>query len=270
MPERIGGLLLAEGIAPMQGLATCLDAIRAAATIGAGYTRDVAAVAPTPPLLDRPARTLDEWQGKCELAAAGVGVPEGRLVTAADAVPYADKLGYPVVVKAVSATLAHKTEAGAVALDLGGPDAVRGAVDRMAPLSERFLVERMVADTVAELIVGVQRSPQFGLALTVGAGGVLVELVQDAATLLLPVSPADIRSALASLRTWRLLTGYRGGPRGDVGAVVAAVAAVARYATGHADRLVELDVNPLLVRPEGHGVLAADVLIRSTVEDDDG
>jgi acyl-CoA synthetase (NDP forming) len=269
LPERVGSRLLAAGIAPMQDLATCLDTIRAAATVGAGYAREVAAVAPTPPLLDRPVRTLDEWQGKCALAAAGVPVPEGRLVTAGEAVSYADKLGYPVVVKAVSATLAHKTEAGGVALDLTGPDEVRAAVDRMAPLSERFLVERMVRDTVAELIVGVQRAPQFGLALTVGAGGVLVELVRDAATLLLPVSRAGIRSALASLRSWRLLTGYRGRPAGDVDAVVTAVTAVARYATGHAERLLELDVNPLLVRPAGQGVLAADVLIRSIVEDDD-
>jgi acyl-CoA synthetase (NDP forming) len=269
LPERFGSRLLAEGIAPMQGLVTCLDTIRLAATIGAGSARDVAPVAPTPPLVDAAARTLDEWQGKCALAAAGVPVPEGRLVTAAEAVPYADKLGYPVVVKAVAAALTHKTEAGGVALDLTGPEQVRAAVDRMSPLAGQFLVERMARDTVAELIVGVQRDPQFGLALTLGAGGVLVELVQDAVTLLLPASRADIRAALASLRSWRLLTGYRGAPPGDVDAAVEAVAAVARYATDRADRLLELDVNPLLVLPDGHGVLAADVLIRSTEDGDD-
>jgi acetyl-CoA synthetase len=250
----------------MQGLATCLDTVRAAVAVGAAQARDVVAVAPIPALVGgagRTSRSLDEWQGKCALAAAGVPVPEGRLVTAAEAVPYADKLGYPVVVKAVSAALAHKTEAGGVALDLAGPDEVRAAVERMAALAPNFLVERMAPDTVAELIVGVQRDPQFGLALTLGAGGVLVELVQDVVTLLLPTSRDEIRAALASLRAWRLLTGYRGRPRGDVDAAVDAVAAVARYAADRADRLLELDVNPLLVLPEGHGVLAVDVLIRS-------
>src|SRR5439155_9900565 len=156
-------------------------------------------------------------------AKAGVPVPEGRLGTAADAAAYADKLGYPVVVKAVSAGLAHKTEAGGIALDLAGPDEVHAAAQRMAHLAERFLVERMARDVVAELIVGVRRDPQFGLALTLGAGGVLVELVHDAVTLLLPASREDVRAALASLRTWPLLTGYRGRPHGDVDATVEAV-----------------------------------------------
>ena len=273
LPERIGARLLAEGIAPMQGIASCLDAIRSAATIGAAYARDVVAVAAAPRLVDRPARTLDEWEGKRALAAAGVPVPEGRLVSAGEATAYADKLGYPVVVKVVSAALSHKTEAGAVALDLAGPDDVDAAVQRMASLAEMtdagegneavFLVERMAIDTVAELIIGVRRDPQFGLALTLGAGGVLVELVRDVVTLLLPASREEIRAALASLRSWRLLTGYRGRARGDVDAAVDAAAAVARYAADRADRLEELDVNPLLVLPEGHGVLAVDVLIRT-------
>jgi acyl-CoA synthetase (NDP forming) len=261
LPERVGARLLAEGIAPMQGLVTCLDAVRAAATIGAAYSREVAALPPVPSIVEG-ARTLDEWQGKRTLAAIGVPVPEGRLVTAGEAVPCADKLGYPVVVKAVSATLAHKTEAGAVALNLAGPDEVAAAVARMADLAPRFLVERMARDAVAELIVGVCHDPQFGPALTIGSGGVLVELVHDTVTLLLPVTRAEIRDALATLRAWHLLTGYRGRPRGDIDAVVEAVAAIARYAGSRADTLHELDVNPLLVLAQGHGVLAADVLIR--------
>jgi acetyl-CoA synthetase len=270
LPERIGARLLAEGIAPMQGMAECLDSIRAAATIGAAHARDVAALANLPPLVDAPVRTVDEWEGKRALAAAGVPVPEGRLVTAGEAAAYADKLGYPVVVKAVSAALAHKTEAGAVALGLAGPDEVQAAVERMAGLAEQFLVERMATDVVAEMIVGVRRDPQFGLALTVGAGGVLVELVHDVATVLLPATRGDILDALASLRIWRLLTGYRGRPRGDIEAAVDAAAAIARYATDRADRLDELDVNPLLVLPEGRGVLAVDVLIRMAGDVVDG
>jgi acetyl-CoA synthetase len=263
LPERIGARLLAEGIAPMQGLVECLDAIHAAATIGAAHGREVTALAAVVPSVGSPARTLNEWEGKQALAAAGVPVPEGRLVPAGDAAAYADKLGYPVAVKAVSAALSHKTEAGAVALGLASPDEVHAAVERMAGLSGQFLVERMAGDAVAELIVGVRRDAQFGLALTIGAGGVLVELVHDVVTLLLPASREEIRAALASLRTWRLLTGYRGGRGGDVEAAVTAAAAIARYAIDRAERLEELEVNPLLVLPEGQGVLAVDVLIRT-------
>jgi acetyl-CoA synthetase len=119
----------------------------------------------------------------------------------------------------------------------------------------------MAADVVAEIIVGVSCDAQFGLALTLGAGGILVELLQDTATLLLPVSRADIHAALQGLKTWPLLNGYRGKAVGDVAALVDAVAAIATYAQAHADSLLELDVNPLLVLPQGQGVVAVDALI---------
>jgi acetyl-CoA synthetase len=182
-------------------------------------------------------------------------------VGAAHAADAAQRLGYPAVVKAVSDTLAHKTEAGGVKLNLKSADAVQAAVAGMAHLTSEFLIEKMATDVVAEIIVGISRDAQFGLALTLGAGGILVELLQDSCTLLLPVSPADIRSALHSLKTWPLLAGYRGQAGGDVEALVAAISAVAAYAEAHAERLLELDVNPILVLPQGQGVVAVDALI---------
>jgi acetyl-CoA synthetase len=170
-------------------------------------------------------------------------------------------LGFPVVVKAVSDTLAHKTEVGGVKLNLKNAGEVQAAVAAMAHLSDRFLVEQMAADGVAEIIVGITRDAQFGLALTLGAGGILVELLQDTATLLLPVSRGDIQGALQVLKTWPLLCGYRGKPRGDVEALVDAIAAIAAFAEAHAGCLRELDVNPILVLPAGCGVLAVDALI---------
>jgi acetyl-CoA synthetase len=131
----------------------------------------------------------------------------------------------------------------------------------MAHLSDTFLIEQMASDVVAEIIVGVSRDAQFGLALTLGAGGILVELLQDTATLLLPLSRADIHAALQGLKTWPLLKGYRGKAPGDVDALVDAVSAIAAYAQAHADSLLELDVNPILVLPQGQGVLAVDAMI---------
>jgi hypothetical protein len=118
----------------------------------------------------------------------------------------------------------------------------------------------MIGGAVAELIVGVTRGAPFGPALTIGAGGVLVELLDDSATLLLPATRADIARALRSLRCFPLLDGYRGRPGGDVEATVDAILAVARYAEANARSLVELDVNPLLVLPSG--AVAVDALIR--------
>jgi acyl-CoA synthetase (NDP forming) len=122
-----------------------------------------------------------------------------------------------------------------------------------------FLVEAMVGGAVAELLVGVTRDPAHGLALTIGAGGTLAELLDDTATLLLPVARAEVRAALGGLRVARLLAGHRGRPPADIDAVLDAVLAVAAFAGAEDARLEELDVNPLLATPAG--AVAADALV---------
>ncbi|MDH4478741.1 MAG: acetate--CoA ligase family protein [Rhodoferax sp.] len=262
LPEVHAQALMARGIAPMHGLPDCLDAIAHAAQLGAA-TQAQAGLIPLLPVQALQAgtpRTLDEAASKRALAAFGLPVPQGQVVAAAQVVQAAEALGYPVVLKAVSDQLAHKTEAGAVHLNLTNAAQVQAALNRMAGLSERFLVEQMASNVVAEVIVGVQRDAQFGLSLTVGAGGVLVELLQDARTLLFPVQRHDVHAALQTLKVWPLLRGFRGRPGSDLTALVDAVMAVADYAQANAHCLLELDVNPVLVMPDG--VLAVDALIR--------
>jgi acetyl-CoA synthetase len=269
LPEKVASQLLARGIAPMQGLADCLDAISHAADIGAAQHR-AATITPLQapvPLTLAGARLLDEASAKQALARFGVPVPVGQVLGRAQVLPYAAALGYPVVLKALAPGLAHKTEAGAVRLNLQNDAELDAALDAMAPLSEQFLVEQMVRGALAELLVGVQRDPQFGLTLTLGAGGVFVELLRDSVTLLLPVTRVDLLQALQTLQMWPMVTGYRGRAHGDVEALLDAVQATVAYATAHADRLLELDVNPLLVLPVGRGVLAVDVLIRLADEE---
>lgn len=216
------------------------------------------------------AYTLDEVQSKSAVAAFGLQVPHGRVVdNAREAARAARELGYPVAVKAVSAHISHKTEAGAVVLGCEDEAAVCNAVEVIARSTgatagapARFLVERMVESPVAELIVGVTRDAQFGPVLLVGSGGVLVEMLQDSRTLLLPVRREDVSEAIASLKTSALLDGFRGRPAGDREAAVEAVLAVGRFAEAHADTLLELDINPLMVLARGRGAVAADALIR--------
>ena len=284
LPEDYAKALMAQGIAPMHGIPDCLDAIAHAVRIGAARARTAhlqpladlvslswpgsdappghAHTASNPSAGAAPSHTLDEAAGKRALAAFGLPVPHGKVLSAAEAAGFADSLGYPVVVKAVSAQLAHKTEAGGVQLNVQNAAGVRAAVANMSALSDRFLVEQMAAQVVAEIIVGVQRDAQFGLSLTVGAGGILVELLQDAQTLLFPVARGEVLQALQSLKVWPLLAGFRGKAPGDVEALVDAVLAIAAFAQANATTLLELDVNPVLVLPAGRGVLAVDVLIR--------
>jgi acetyl-CoA synthetase len=166
-----------------------------------------------------------------------------------------------VVLKASNAALAHKTEAGGVALNLKSRREVARAARRMAGLGGEVLVEQMVQGVVCELIVGIKADAQFGLALIIGAGGVHTELWRDSVTLLLPVDRADIASALSRLHISKLIDGFRGA-KGDREAAIAAIEAVARFAADHASSLEELDVNPLLVLATGKGAVAADALVR--------
>ena len=204
-------------------------------------------------------KLLTEHEGKQRLAQSGLTVPEGVVCKIADAAKIAAKLGFPVVVKTSSATIAHKTEAGGVALNLKSEAEVQQTANRMAALGPDVLVEKMVQGAMAELIIGVTRDPQFGLALVVGAGGIFTELMKDSATLLLPTTRSEITHALQGLRIWKLVQGYRG-KKGDTEAVIKAVEAVAAFAAAHETTLEELDINPLFVLPQG--CVAADALIR--------
>jgi acyl-CoA synthetase (NDP forming) len=261
LPEARAAELLAAGLVPLLGLDDALAAIEAAADLGAFRPASPPAAGTAPS--GRP-RLLEEGAAKQALAAHGLPVPAGRTVhTAAEAVAAAEALGWPVVLKSVG--LAHKTEHGAVRLGLRDPAALRAAAAELAPLGTALLVEQMVTDGVAEVIVGVARDPALGPYLVLGAGGVLAELAADRAILMLPASAEAIRESLDGLRVGALLRGHRGRPPGDLAALVRAVAAVQDYAMGNLPRLIELDVNPIIVRPRG--VVAVDALIRLTEED---
>jgi acyl-CoA synthetase (NDP forming) len=234
------------------------------------FRRGESALVPIcPQALEGEGQVLDEWQSKQALRGFGLPVPSGVLSAVDDALSAAVGLGYPVVVKAVSAQLPHKTEAGAVALNLADASALKHALVQMrqrildyAPgvAFDRVIVERMLPPPVAELIVGIKRENGFALALVIGAGGVLVELLKDSRSLLLPTNPEAIRAGLLSLRSAPLLLGFRGREMADLDALVAAISAVADYACENAERLLELDVNPLLVGAKGS--VAVDALIR--------
>ncbi len=275
-PPEHAARMAAVGIAPLQGLTEGVAALGAAMWYGTTRQRvlDSDGLAALPVLhvggaSTRESRLHDEWDSKQLLKTYGLSVPASELTTPALAPEAAQRLGFPVCVKVVSEQLPHKTEAGAVALKLDSPEAVAQAVERMtksvaqyAPevQVERILVERMASAPLLELIVGVKREADFGLALVIGSGGVLVELIRDTVTMLLPVREEDVRTALLSLKLGPLLQGYRGTQQADIDAVVRNIMAVARFAQEHAATLVELDVNPLLVHAQG--ATAVDALVR--------
>ncbi len=274
LPAHARERLHAQGVAALQGVE---DGLAAWGRI-AGYQRnrqallalgESALVPLCPHALEGEGRLLNEWDSKQALKAFGLPTPNGVLSTPDKALKDAETLGYPLVLKAVSAQLPHKTEAGAVALNLKDGAALSAALEKMrasiaayAPgvVFDQLLLEPMAKPPLAELIVGIKRENDFGLALVIGAGGILVELLKDSRSLLLPTTDGAIRNALLSLRSAPLLQGFRGREPADLDALVTAIRAVADYACENAGHLLELDVNPLLVGAQG--TTAVDALIR--------
>ena len=264
MPLDLAAELSVHGVSPMMGLDDALTAFEAAANIGRNWARSDAPVEMQAPAVTGSGETvLSEYGAKQLLKAHGLSVPDGIVCKAGEAVKAAATLGYPVTLKVSSAAIAHKTEAGGVALNLKDAAEVEAAALRMGKLAPDVLVERMVTGAVAELIIGLTSDPQFGTALVIGAGGIFTELLQDSVTLILPTARPEIERALKTLKVWKLVEGFRN-KSGDQDAVIRAVEAVAAFAAAHRGRIEELDVNPLLVLP--HGAVAVDALIRMRTE----
>ena len=202
------------------------------------------------------AAALSEHEAKRRLGAAGVAVPAGVVVPAGRAAGAAAEIGYPVVAKTTG--LAHKTEAAGVAVGLDSPEEVAAAASRLAGDDGTVLVESCITGTVTEMLVSVRSAPPIGMLLTLGAGGTLTELLDDTASLLLPVSADDVRGALRRLRVWPMLAGHRGRPPAAVDAVVETVSALGALVRD--DRsIIEVEINPLVVTPQA--AVAADALM---------
>ena len=269
LPETISARIrrrcLEGGVIPLQGQREALEALALAGAIGRRLAFRIRACSLQKSRAgtdSRAAYSLSEHEGKAALKEFGVTIPRGELASPASAAERAADLGFPVVIKAVGAHLEHKTEVGGVVLNVRNAAEARTAAGRLSALSDSLLVEEMTTDGVAEILIGIIVDPQFGQVLVLGAGGVLTELWSDSITLLPPWTRESVHAALRALKVGKLLGGYRGKPAGDVEALIDTVLNVTRFAAANLATLVELDVNPVIVRPKGSGAVAVDVMIR--------
>lgn len=257
LPEDQASVMMRRGILPLLGIEEALLATKAAAFAGQATAGDVQLV----PAARGAVKSWDEVRAKSALAEQGVPVPDAFVCRDVEtAVTAAARFG-TVAMKAVNAALAHKTEAGAVVLNLRSESEVRSAYARLNQMAGAVLVERMVENPVAELIVGLRRDPVFGLHLLIGAGGLMAEMLKDTAILMLPAGRPEIEAALSGLKIYPLLRGWRGRPAADLPATLDAIEAIQAFGLANAARLEELEVNPLMVCEAGQGAFAADALV---------
>ncbi len=184
------------------------------------------------------------------------------VATSSQAVAAARRMGYPVALKGISSQASHKTEAGLVDLNLANENQVEKAASRLLaqtgklPL-EGLLVQEMVRGGV-ELLVGISHAPQFGPMVMIGSGGVFVELLEDVALAVPPLTHAQALALIAQIRAANLLRGYRGQPVCDIAALVDLLVNLSRLARDLSGRLRGLDLNPVMVLPAGQGVKVVD------------
>ncbi|KAB7616022.1 acetate--CoA ligase family protein [Amylibacter sp. SFDW26] len=253
LPETIAKDLIEKGIVPLCGLDEALRAIEAAAFCGRKRKQIDPVLLPVEP---HNVKMITEYYAKAALKAHDVRVPKAQSADDVGIVgAIAEQIGFPVVLKGQG--IAHKSEAGAIVLNLATPKAVYDAA--LAMPTDSFLIEEMVTNTVAELLIGVVLDPAHGYVLTLASGGVLTELLTDSQSLLIPVNETDIENALQQLKISALLNGFRGKPAANMNAIVAAVMAVQDYVIKNAGTVQEVEINPLLCTSD-HAI-AADALI---------
>ena len=280
LPENIDRetreMLIPEGITPLQGIDTGIDALSNACHYGMRRQRIIESHADLEfkPLLapntDQCGKIWNEREGKTELAASGIAVPSGIVCSEEELASAIGGLRFPVALKILNRDLIHKSDAGGVRIGLQNADEViraaieiRESVKLFDPTitTNKFLVETMVEGIVAELLVGIQSDPQFGQIMVIAGGGVWVELLQDKATLLLPTNEGRIHDALRSLKIYSLLEGYRNQTACDLDELVQTIMRIAQFAVDRHETIIEMDVNPLMVTAKG--TVAADVMIRT-------
>lgn len=256
MSEELGDTLMANGIVPLHGMEEMIEAVNASIKAGEILKNEhkPALIRPTTSDQDK---VLDEANSKHELAKYGLKFPQAMTAETVEEITKAsEQLNFPVVLKGLG--IAHKSEAGAVKLNLQSSTEVYYAAKNMTGVTG-FLVEEMVQTPIAEILVGITRDATGLMLLTIGSGGVMTELMDDTASLIIPASRDEIRKAINQLKLAKLLSGFRGKPAANIKTLLDAIEAIQAYCF-NSPGLIELDINPLIALEDT--AIAVDALIK--------
>jgi len=265
-------LLISKGVSPLQGVHEALNAINHA--IKWKKNRDMIlkrgfkTVFKVPTTFNQ-ITVLDEYESKSLLKRNGFNIPDSKVVISEDLLSSnLENLNYPVALKMVSSKILHKTEIGAVATNLKSESELKNAIVNMrssvlnsAPelFTKKFLVEEMAKQPIAELLIGIRSDPQFGLSLTIGSGGIFVELIGDAVTLLLPTSSMEISNAIENLKIFNLMKGFRGRATTNLNIISKEILRLSKFAEKNSNLISEIEINPMFIYEES--ILIVDAVI---------
>ena len=262
LPQHMRNKCLKSGVVPLQGLKEALYAIHCSILTGQAWSKfNILKVFKLNNKTQTSKKTYSEHQSKKILNNYGIKVPKSILSNIKRAVADSKKIGFPVTIKINSNKIIHKTEIKGVFININSETEVKNSLKHLSKLGKDILIEKMIQDQIAEIIIGIKIDDQFGPIIIVGSGGIYAELINDSVTLLLPLKKSMILKAINDLKISKILKGYRGKPKGDIEAIVETIMKLATFAEKNASRLIEAEINPLIVRAKGKGVIAADALI---------
>ena len=262
LPKHVRDKCLESRVVPLQGLKESLYAIHSSIKTGQAWTNFSGLKFIK--LKNRKhnlKKVYSEFESKKILKKYGIKTPKFILSNADSAFQDSKKIGFPIVIKINSKKIIHKTEFNGVFTNINSESSLKKNIMKLSKLGKTFLIEEMIEDQVTEMIVGIKIDNQFGPIIVIGAGGIYTELINDSITLLPPLTKSIVFKAINDLKISKLLGGYRKKPKGDIEELVQTIMKLGKFAEKNASRLVEVEINPLIVRPKGKGVIAADALI---------
>jgi acyl-CoA synthetase (NDP forming) len=209
---------------------------------------------------------LTEFESKELLKEIGISIPNQELAsTKEETIIAANKIGFPVVLKLIAEDIIHKSDTGAVKLNIKNKDETIAAYDDLMKIpsqsNKMISVQKMAEEPITELIIGMMTDAQFGPALMFGIGGILVELLEDVSFRIAPITEYDAREQIHEIKGFPILDGYRGKPKADIDAIVNTLLKISDFVIKH-EEINEMDLNPVFIYEKGLICVDARIILK--------
>ena len=259
MPKHIRDKCINNGISPLQGMKEALFTIKKAIEIGSIWKNESAVKNyKIKKKKKKNIKTYSEFESKKFLKKIGIKTPKGIISNKIKLKKDSAKIGFPLVAKIHSNQIFHKSEHNGVITNIKN---INELVSKTKKFKNQILIEKMVKDSLIEILVGIKIDDEFGPVIVIGAGGIYTELIRETKTLLLPLTKKDIQNELKNMKIGKILFGYRNQDRADTNSLIKAILSLSKFAEKNINKLYEIEINPLIVCKKNKGVFAVDALI---------
>ena len=258
MPKHIRDKCINNGISPLQGMKEALFTIKKAIEIGSIWKNESAVKNYKVKKKNKNIKTYSEFESKKILKKIGIRIPKGIISDKIKLKKDSAKIGFPLVAKIHSNTIFHKSEHNGVKTNIKNFNEL---ISKTKTFKNQILLEKMVKDSLIEILIGIKIDDEFGPVIVIGAGGIYTELIRETKTLLLPLTKKDIQNELKNMKIGKILFGYRNQDRADIDSLIKTILSLSKFAEKNINKLHEIEINPLIVCKKNKGVFAVDALI---------